>query len=293
MADYRGVLANYLGGGEATSKTPDGRWIRNKTVLSLAGFEVEILQHPGLIAKPTLKYRGQFVHTTDVIFRNVPEKKVRFVNRAISDVAQMLSFAAVSPVRFFAYEYPTGSKRGSRWSTYGVLNTVCPVIPIHDSAAVREFLTQSWAAYRREKARRRLPVVFDLLWLPEQPTHPIESRLLLLVTALETLKHTYAVQAGLRFNNGRFRSASGRPYSFRELLTKMLRAQGMRRGLKQLVGLRNQVVHEGLPNRRFEAKRRMYRKCHDLIREYLLRLLEYSGPWMSFEKLAVRQLRLR
>jgi len=288
VSDYRGILANFLGHGIDVTHLAGGGWIRNRIDLEIAGYEVSIIQQPEIARNRTTQFRGKFVHTSDVLLGKVPPSRVRYARGVVHDMAQLLSFAAMSPVRFFAYEYPAGSGMGSRWSTYGVANSACPVIDIRDGNAVRSFLLQSWGKYRSMKYRRRLPVVFDLLWLPEQPTHPLQTKLLHVFVAMESLKFTYAMAKRIPFARGHFRHTDGRAYSFRDLVTMMLREVGMRRGLKRLVALRNEVIHSALPRRSAESQRRTYRRCHDVIREYLLRTLGYSGNWMSFANLARR-----
>lgn len=53
----------------------------------------------------------------------------------------------------------------------------------------------------------------------------------------------------------------------------------MKRGLKRIIKLRNEIIHSGLSRLSFSSKISLYNRGHDIIREYLLRLLNYQGRY--------------
>ncbi len=53
-------------------------------------------------------------------------------------------------------------------------------------------------------------------------------------------------------------------------------------GIKRLVSLRNQIVHFGLSTRPVSSLSGAFDLCCDTIREYLLRILEYKGPFFPY-----------
>ena len=62
----------------------------------------------------------------------------------------------------------------------------------------------------------------------------------------------------------------------------MLNEVGMKKGLKRIIRLRNEIIHSGLSRKSHRAQFTMYEKIHDIIREYLLRLLKYHGNYLIY-----------
>jgi hypothetical protein len=46
--------------------------------------------------------------------------------------------------------------------------------------------------------------------------------------------------------------------------------------------LRNEIIHSGIARRTYARQCALYETTHDLIREYLLRLLKYKGRYFRF-----------
>lgn len=57
---------------------------------------------------------------------------------------------------------------------------------------------------------------------------------------------------------------------------------GMNPRLKQVVRLRNEIIHFGLSRKPYASLRKDYDYCHDIVREYLLRLLCYDGEYLLY-----------
>lgn len=297
MPDCRGKFANYLGGGSEFTTMTSGnkiRRIRNKLTLNLEGFEVTLYQHPDVVVGDMTRHIGKFLHTTDVIVKDVSQRKLNEAKVVLNDLASLLSFAGFSAVRCYGYEYPTGSGLGSRISTYGATNYCNSPIDVRDGDVVCDFVTKTWANYRKFKKQRKLPVIFEYLVQSQQPTKPMELKLLIVFIVLESLKDTFARQQSIPYVKGFYRKIPITPhsnpnkwdrYSFEELLDLMLQSGGMRRGLKRVIKLRNEIIHSGISRLPFRSQQKIYRVSHDIIREYLLRILGYRGIYQRFAEL--------
>ena len=110
--------------------------------------------------------------------------------------------------------------------------------------------------------------------------------------ALENLKGTYAKSKGIPYHGGYFRKADGQQclnlsrapkYSFEELLELMFKEKGIKKGLKRIITLRNDIIHSAISKRPFNSQLKTYEACHEIIRKYILRLLEFNGSYQSYE----------
>ncbi len=141
-------------------------------------------------------------------------------------------------------------------------------------------------------------MIFDYLTHVEAPTLPMEMRLLSIFATLECLKDTFARSKKIPYAKGSYRKAATKPgkpgarYTFENLLVMMLRSVGIRRGVKRIVSLRNEIIHSGLSRKSYDQQRRMYENAQDLVREYLLRLLKYSGLYFPYAGRGTRVKRL-
>lgn len=291
MPNYTAFLSNFIGGGESFTQTPGGGRVRNRIDLRLSRKQVTLLQQPQVVTQPTSEFTGRFVHTTDVIVHDVPQQQVPSAHRIAADIASLLSLASMSKVTAFGHEYPSGSGQSSLQANYGYAMYFRPAIETRDGAVTRRFLESTWTQFRRLKRRRKLPELLEYIAISEFPAQPIEVKLATAFIALENLKDTYARASHIPYIAGSFRRISNPPranprneprYSFQQLLEQMLLEQGMRRGLRRIIGLRNQIIHSGLPRRPFRSKFKTYCNTHDIIREYLLRLLGYEGQYLAF-----------
>jgi len=293
MSDYCAFLANCLVGGDEVSYKPDGRWVRDTIRWKLNGYRICLIQREEVAKGAIAEFRGKWVNTSRLIVENVPEEKVKQVEVIIKDVAALLSFAGGSPVRVFGYEYPMDSGKQAFVSTFGNSGFFRPTIDIFDGSAVRHFVAACWKGFRRQKNVRKLPEVFEYLAIAENSTIPMELKLLTLFIVLESLKDTYAKQRKIPFVKGWYRKTSTPPktnpareqvYRFEELLASMLNEQGIRRGLKRIISLRNDLIHSGLARKPFRSLWKTYCNAHDIVRLYLLHILGYSGSYFVFSE---------
>jgi hypothetical protein len=291
MGDYCAFLANCLASGDEISKREDGSWVRDTIRWQLDGHDVVLKQNDEVVVKNAGDFRNQWVDTSRLIIKDVEENKVASAERIAVGVTAILTFGGMSPVRFFGYEYPQGSGKTSVLSTVGQAGYFRPTIEIRNGAAVKEFVDACWPAYKKHRADRKIAEMFEYLTTAESATAPMEVKLVIMFVLLEALKDTYARSHSIPYAKGYYRKVSSPPksnlakeprYSFEELLTKMLAAVKIRKGLKRIIALRNQLVHSGLTRNPFRSQWKTYCNIHDIVRLYFLRLLGYSGAYFPY-----------
>lgn len=291
-------VANCVIGGERTTNYDNG-WLRNLIQLQLGNHEVEIVQQPTAFRADSSSLKDHFNFTTQLFIHGVRE--LRAARVVADDISALLSLATMSQVRPFAYEY-NGDR--STHTTTGITVIYRPTIEVQDGRQVRHYLESTWISYRKLKRRRKLAAVIDYLVTADLPLQPLEVRLLLVFVAMENLKATYAREKKIPYSTRGFHKVTipmtrsikrYRTYTFEELLRLMLHEVGILRGLKQTSRLRNQIVHWGLSKRPYASLDRTYDFCQDLTREYLLRLLQYEGPFLLYSSASrlVKHLRRR
>lgn len=264
MPILRVHLANCPIGAEHATQHSTGGWRRDRIELSLAGLAVVLRQTDSGMPGRHRQAKGRTVHTTSLDFGDVPSGKRRWVEGVANDVACLLSAATMSPVTPFRYEFGQTSRSVSITTRTSIFR---PTIETISGSAVRTFIECTWPTFRRLKFHRRLVRVVNYLVLAEHPDQPIEVSTLLMLTALESLKSTHSPGQRGRFVNR---------------VKQMLSEVGMQRGLTQLVKLRNRLVHEGLAGVPNSTLCKHHDRLHDILREYLLRLLEYQGPYLLY-----------
>jgi hypothetical protein len=264
MPDLRVYIANCPVGGEAVTRLPKGGWKRDRIDLYLGGFPVILRQTDCGMPGRHREAEGHTVHTTTLEFGDISTNKRKRAERIADDLAWLLSAATMSPVRPFSYQFGRGSRTHTITNRTSIFR---PLIEIANGKAVRVFVQSTWPNFRRLKRARKLAAVIDYLVIAEQPDQPIEVSTLLVFTALEALNSTHS---------------PGRRQAFEKRIERMLAGVGMRRGLKQLVALRNRLVHEGLAGISHSTLRSHHDRLHDIVREYLLRLLSYRGRYLLY-----------
>jgi hypothetical protein len=233
-----------------------------------------------------------------VLVRNVPKPQVKRLCELMCDLACLLSFASVSSVDYFGYEYPHGSGNIEWWKTGGVARCFRPTIDIHNATMVKHFISTTWSSYQRQKRSRRLHLPVRYLVQADRELS-IELKLVIAFITFENLKDTFARWQRIPYHKNYFRKRSSPPkkdlakepkYSFEELLDLMFRDAGMHRGLKRVVKMRNRIIHSGVTRMSHDRSWAMYERCHDLLREYLLRILDFRGLYIGYAKPILKKL---
>lgn len=292
MPDLLAQVGNCLLVGEDWSEIGTRR-VRNRIRLQLGTDAVEIRQRPALIGVPwDDQLKGVFNYTTDIVVAD-PKSQARG-ERIASNVSDLLSLASMSQVRPFHFDFGAGPY--GPLMTYGVTSYYRPTIEMQDGADIKAFLECCWSGYRRECRRRRLTEAIEYLVTAERPGLPIEVQLLLIFSCLECLKTTFARSRSIPESRRGFHRVTPtfartltrrqlekqRTFGFEDLLRQMLGDVGMKRGLKRLIRLRNQIIHQGLSTWSHKSKFKAHDTCHDILREYLLRLMNYKGEYLVY-----------
>lgn len=284
MADLRAYVANCLVGGHTLTREGQN-FTRDKIELSCDGRSLTIKQRREVAIARYRELLGAFAETTEVVVPDVVATDVNRTLAIVDRVCWLLSFAGLSRVVRYGHTYPDGTRSASYHSVFGTAEFFRPTLEIHDGRLIKSFIEQTYPTFKRLEKSRKLPVVIDYLLQAERPSQPTECKLLFAFVLLENLKDTFARAKGIPYVKGFFRKGAGpkaAKYSFEELLQLMLAEVGMRRGLKRIVRLRNEIVHSGLSRRPHSKNRAMYEKIHDILREYLLRLLGYRGQYLVY-----------
>lgn len=218
----------------------------------------------------------------EVLVENVsPEQKASTLE-AIDRICWLLAFATQSHVACYGHDYPDGSSLGSREAVTRAGQNVDPVIHPANGAAIRQFVDQTYPAFKAFEATRSLRVVIDYVLQAASWGLPMECKLVFLSVLLENLKHTYGVSKGIPYINGYFREAKKRDAKtipLKKMLRKMFGEVGMVPDLQPFIDVRNAVVHSGVIAKSPTDQRVAYGAITDLIREYLLRLLGFKGTF--------------
>lgn len=284
MPDLRAYVINCLIGGDTFTSTGPSR-IRNIVTFNCAGKMFEFKQRDEVAKGQINALIGQCCDTSEVLVRDVSEADLKRIIAALDRLCWLLSFAGLSRITWYGYDYPADSTYGYRRSVGGVANHFRPIFDIHESKAFKAFVQDVFENYKKFEKPRRLNVVIDYLVLAEYPNQPLELKLLLAFVVLESLKDTYARTKSIPYIRGAFRrgpNASSPRYTFESLLRLMFHDVRMKRGLKAIVKLRNEIVHSGVSRLSHRSQLAIYDRTHDIIREYLLRLLHFRGTYLSY-----------
>jgi hypothetical protein len=274
--------------GEEPIDLGGGAWFRGLVRLTLDGQAVELRQQQWVVHGTSWSdLRGEWRYTTDLYVDGVTEAARDGVIQICERLAELLGFATASEVVVFGWEHAAGSPVAYKRSTLGEINYFIPVVNTRDGDAVRLFVERTWAGFVRERDRRKLPAVFHYLALAEREGTPLELKLAILFIVLEQLKHSFAVSNGYVFIRprshvpGTATPTRGSGRGFEALLREMFAAAGMAPALSTVVELRNEILHSGLSDRPFRELATIRGDTLMLIREYLLRLLGYSGVFFT------------
>lgn len=286
-ADLKAFLLNCFVGGETASAHPEGGWIRNKIELSLGGYDIKILQRPWVINAKLSEYRGQAVDTTTVIVSDVELEQREEVLELLQGLSYLLSFATYSDVALRGWEHldehPDNEPWAENWAVVARTGYFRPTFDIRDGKEIRVYLENTCESYFRFEEIRKLRVAIDLLVSAETLRLPLELRLTTLFVLLENLKSTFAQEQGYPFKKGYYRKSSGGKLFFATLLAEMFEKVKMDSpDLSAIKKLRNEIIHSGISQTPYDYQEEIYDSCQDLIREYLLRLLGYTGPFRLY-----------
>lgn len=285
MPTFTAKFSNYFGVGETRTDYDDGGWCWNIIESKLGRYRVRIIQNRDLISNK-IKPQGM-PYTTDIEVYGV--KIYKEGERVVNDLSRLLSLASFSQVVPFEYSFEGYSRRPNISAEAMYFR---PLIDIKNGDSTRAYLEKTWTVYRKNKRGRKLAEVIEMLTVAELPVQPLEVKLAQIFIVMENLKGTYARQNKIPFSKGFFRNVTkpNKPlhkqptYGFEDLLKLMFSDVGMNPSLKRVIRLRNEIIHFGLSRKPYSSLRKDYDYCHDVVREYILRLLHYEGGYFLYSK---------
>ena len=285
MRLFTAQVANYFGKGNTRTYYQDGGWSLNVLCLKLGKYQIRVVQDRSVISNK-IKPEGS-IHTTDIEVAGV--EKFEDGVRVVNDLCRLLSFASFSQVTPFQYSFPG---RRIRFNISAQAMCFRPLIEIMDGNETQAYLEKTWMSYRKNKRSRKLAEVIDMLTITELPVQPLEVRLAQIFIIMENLKSTFARKSRIPFYKGFFRDCrcpnkplhKQQTIGFEMLLTLMFKDVGMKPSLRRVIKLRNEIIHFGLSRKPYRSLIKDYEYCHDIVREYLLRLLRYEGDYLLYSK---------
>lgn len=288
MADLHAQIGNFLGCGQELTQYGD-RSVRDTLVVNCGGLQIRLVQREEIALGKVSDFAGGFVESTTAEIAGVEPDGVDHALKVLDRICWLLSFASQSRVVRYSYEYPAGSKRGKARSVIGFANYFRPVIDMRDEKETIHFVESCYDSYVQLERKRKLDVVFDYLVQAERRPQPTEIKLLISFIVLENLKGTFARSSGIPYKKGFFRklpkpARGSDQYSFEELLSLMFKEVRMKKGLKRVIKLRNEMIHSGISIKSHQWQWKKYEHLQYLIREYILRLLNYRGDYLTFRE---------
>ncbi len=286
MSDIRAYVANFLGRGHEITKYKD-KWIRDSLSFNCDGFIFQFIQNREIITGNLDSFKGQFTKSTEVLIKDVKENDVKKALAVLNRICWLLSFAGLSRVICYGHEYPDGTGFGKFSSVVGEAAYFRPSINIQDGNQTIEYIQTCYTGYKQLEQKRKLNVVIDYLVQAEKPGQVSELKLIIGFVVLENLKDSYARSMSIPYKKGYYRKVP-KPikgddrYSFEELLHLMLQQVKMKKGLKRIKNLRNEIIHSGVTRKQYSWQWKKYEGLHDLLREYILRLMGYSGNYLTY-----------
>jgi hypothetical protein len=245
--------------------------------------------------------RGRLVESSTVRITGIKtfEEGVDFAE----DLCALISFARHT--RVAPYEFKFGNRKRGHGISAGC-NAWRP--PLGSGVGkLTDFLAQTWPAYRKLKQPRALAHLFHLLTMSDAEGTVLETKVTISVQCLESIKSYFALTEGARFNiretaEGKFVDAKGNDVSYRKLLTYTLQDVGMPlpKTFDRIAKLRNALIHRGFIRETDAVTRHTFgtltsgamhtaifetmEHVQDMVREFVLRLLNYKGPFLLYSE---------
>jgi hypothetical protein len=292
-ADLKGFFMNCFIAGDTGAAERDGRAYRDTIELSLSGRDVKLVQRPEVLGGRARDYRGQWVETTTVVVADVKEQERKQIKELLTGLSFLLSFATSSDVGFYGWSHEEEPRLSEHWGTVAQTGFFRPAFDLQSGKTVREYLERSWDRYSRLEESRQLRVAIHLYVIAETRSLPDELKAATMFILLENLKSTFADERGIPFVDGYYRKPSGKSWSFKNLLSEMFKDVGMAQpDLEKAVRLRNEIVHAGIGRMPRSQQEDVYDQCQDLAREYLLRLLGYTGEFRLYSGRGMKMKRI-
>lgn len=254
--------------------------IRDTTIIECEGFKFEFKQLN--IHLKQNEFINQSLITTKITIENISSDQVEHVLEVIDDLCWLLSFAQQSPVR--RYSHKIGSAEYGTNCSGAAVNPLRTII--EDSGKeIRNFIEQTYPTFKKLKSIRQLTVVFGYLCEANRSTLALEITLISHYVAIENLKNTFALEQGYKYKDGKYSHNLYGKCSSTEMTKRMFEAvQFNREEIAPFLKKRNKMIHEGIllpfgDENYMEQAIEDRRDISDLLRKYLLTLLNYKGAY--------------
>ena len=286
MSEFRAYIANCtVAGMEITEH--EKSWVRDTINFEVSGRVFTLKQHQSIVKGNFNELKGQFCDSSVLTIQNVKEDELAEIESDTHKLCWLLSFACLSNVVFYGYDYPVNQNTGRRWAASGRLDFFRPTIEIRDGEIVKLFIEQTFNNYKSLESSRKLNVVIHYMLLIENNNLPTEAKLALTFVLLENLKSSFAHSKNIPYIDGFFRQGKNpnkksATYGFMELAKMMFNEVGINKDLSQVKDTRNEIIHSGLTQLSQYSAIKLHDDIHDLCREYLLRLLGYRGEYLLY-----------
>lgn len=277
MPDFIGHISNCLINGDSFSDI-NGIKIKNTINLFLANKSISIIQSPDFIIDRInmTEYQNKFVQSTKIIIRDVKDKEIILCDSLIKKLSSLLSFILNSQVIYYGYEY-SGLNRF--WAALGYTNIFYNVLENNRGDEIKDFITSTWEQFEYNYERRKLSLIFDYIFQAFS-VNTIETKLVFSYVTLESLKYTFAKERGFKFKEGYFRDKKNIKLGFSKLVKMMLNEYSIEFDIREIIELRNDIIHSGYTERAPEHNFKIFIYCQHLIRNYLIKLLGYKGYYI-------------
>lgn len=279
MPTLTATVVNCLIVGMEFTEYPDGSRTRNVINFKCDKWTFRFLQKDEVITQAS-SLRGTLCETTTVEVDDVDPACLEDALETLNSICWLLSFATQSQVHHNSYQF-NGSRHFTS-ATGTLANPTQSPFNLSSGIEIKDFIEQTYPAYRKLHKIRNLPVVFDYLTQAELPNQPMEIRLLLLFITIENLKHSYAVTANIPFTKKHFRTPTNAIFNFKNLVEAMLKSVRIEEDIESIKALRDEIIHTGLTGEPLGWQRNMYASIQNLVREYILRLLGYKGKFVIY-----------
>lgn len=257
--------------------------------------------------------------TTHVEVQYTEETQIPQIFEIIDDICYLLSFAQQSYVR--CETFALNSTQSRPHSDVQTMRAQKNIIDMH-GLEICNFIEETYPTFKKLKSSRQLTVVFDYLCEANRANLATEASLILHYVIIENLKHTYAQVNGFNKRNGTKFSHPSYPdlekepgdiENYKEITEKKKKLYrhikygecgsnemikrafediGISRTITDaIVDKRNTIIHEGLllplnDSQYSKQAREDKNEASNLIREYLLTLLNYKGTyWLSHDRI--------
>lgn len=248
--------------------------------------------------------------TTHLFIENFEANDVPNILNIIDNICLLLSFATQTFV--YRKEYKIDSLSTDRMVHQYTINPPNPIIPLNRKA-IREFIETTYTTFKKLKSTRQLIVIFGYLCEANRSTLALEIALISHYVAIENLKNTFALDnryeySGQHFTHKDFPPLDNPPTNVEdywlpkgkrkkyvhkmygqitstEMTLRMFEASHFNRDeIMPFLEKRNKMIHEGillpLGDENYMGQAIEDRRdVSDLLRKYLLTLLNYKGAY--------------